>query len=52
MTEVPDTMFADLIRIADADYGFAINPHRFAVTGRCASQRARHQKEAADPPNR
>jgi Fur family transcriptional regulator, ferric uptake regulator len=39
MTEVPDAMFADLIRIADADYGFAINPHRFAVTGRCASCR-------------
>jgi Fe2+ or Zn2+ uptake regulation protein len=37
MTEVPDEMFADLVRVAGADYGFQINPHRFAVTGRCAS---------------
>jgi Fur family transcriptional regulator, ferric uptake regulator len=36
MTEVPDGMFAGLVRIADTDYGFAINPHRFAVMGRCA----------------
>jgi Fur family transcriptional regulator, ferric uptake regulator len=43
MTEVPDGMFTDLIRIADAEYGFAINPHRFAVTGRCASCR-RHDR--------
>ena len=41
MTEVPGAMFADLIRIADAEYGFAINPHRFAVTGRCAECRRR-----------
>jgi len=34
-------MFADLIRLADAEYGFAINPHRFAVTGRCAGCRRR-----------
>ena len=39
MTEVPDEMFADLVRIAGTDYGFQINPHRFAVTGRCASCR-------------
>jgi Fe2+ or Zn2+ uptake regulation protein len=39
MTEVPDGMFSDLIRIAYAEYGFTINPHRFAVTGRCASCR-------------
>ena len=37
MTEVPDDMFRDLIGSARARYGFAINPHRFAVTGRCAS---------------
>jgi Fur family transcriptional regulator, ferric uptake regulator len=36
MTEVPDEIFADLVRVAVADYGFTINPHRFAVTGRCA----------------
>lgn len=39
MTEVPDELFATLIRAADASYGFAINPHRFAVTGRCANCR-------------
>jgi Fur family ferric uptake transcriptional regulator len=37
MTEVPDDMFAGLIRAARDNYGFAINPHRFAVTGRCAN---------------
>jgi len=37
MIEVPDEIFADLVRVARADYGFAINPHRFAVTGRCAN---------------
>ncbi|MGH3292207.1 MAG: Fur family transcriptional regulator [Trebonia sp.] len=37
MTEVPDEIFADLVRVAVTDYGFTINPHRFAVTGRCAN---------------
>jgi len=37
MTEVPDDMFRALVRTAKAKYGFAINPHRFAVTGHCAS---------------
>ena len=37
MTEVPDDMFEALVRSAQATYGFAINPHRFAATGRCAS---------------
>jgi Fe2+ or Zn2+ uptake regulation protein len=36
MIEVPDEIFADLVRVAGTEYGFAINPHRFAVTGRCA----------------
>jgi Fe2+ or Zn2+ uptake regulation protein len=39
MTEVPDEIFADLVRVAVTDYGFAINPHRFAVTGTCANCR-------------
>ena len=39
MTEVPDDMFGDLVRIAGTEYGFAINPHRFAVTGHCANCR-------------
>jgi Fur family transcriptional regulator, ferric uptake regulator len=37
MIEVPDEIFADLVRVASGQYGFAINPHRFAVTGRCAA---------------
>ena len=41
MIEVPDEIFADLVRVAGTEYGFAINPHRFAVTGRCASCQAR-----------
>jgi Fur family transcriptional regulator, ferric uptake regulator len=39
MIEVPDEIFADLVRVAGTEYGFAINPHRFAVTGRCTSCR-------------
>jgi Fe2+ or Zn2+ uptake regulation protein len=30
-------MFAELARTAQARYGFIIQPHRFAVTGLCAS---------------
>jgi Fur family transcriptional regulator, ferric uptake regulator len=41
MVEVPDEIFADLVRVAGTEYGFAINPHRFAVTGRCASCQAK-----------
>lgn len=37
MIEVPDDIFADLVRVARGEYGFAINAHRFAVTGRCAN---------------
>jgi len=39
MTEVPDEMFSGLVRAAGAEYGFEINPHHFAVTGRCANCR-------------
>jgi Fur family ferric uptake transcriptional regulator len=41
MVEVPDEIFADLVRVAGTEYGFAINPHRFAVTGRCAECQAK-----------
>lgn len=41
MIEVPDEIFADLVRLAGAEYGFAINPHRFAVTGRCVNCQVR-----------
>jgi Fur family transcriptional regulator, ferric uptake regulator len=37
MTEVPDELFDDLARAVAARYGFLIAPHRFAVTGLCAS---------------
>ena len=36
MTEVPEDMFRALVRSARVKYGFAINPHRFAVGGQCA----------------
>jgi Fe2+ or Zn2+ uptake regulation protein len=36
MTEVPDQIFGDLAAATQARYGFVINPHHFAVTGRCA----------------
>jgi Fur family transcriptional regulator, ferric uptake regulator len=41
MIEVPDEIFTDLVRVASTEYGFAINPHRFAVTGRCATCRSK-----------
>jgi Fur family transcriptional regulator, ferric uptake regulator len=37
MIEVPDEIFAELVQVAGTKYGFTINPHRFAVTGRCAN---------------
>jgi Fur family ferric uptake transcriptional regulator len=37
MTEVPQDLFTGLAEQARERYGFAIDPHRFAVTGRCAS---------------
>ena len=35
VVEVPDALFGDLARRLQADYGFAIRPHHFAVLGRC-----------------
>jgi Fur family ferric uptake transcriptional regulator len=37
MTEVPDQIFADLVRTARTRYGFTVTPHRFAVLGTCAA---------------
>ncbi len=37
MTEVPGEVFTDLARKAREGYGFTIAPHKFAVTGLCAS---------------
>lgn len=36
MTEVPDELFDGLARKASERYGFRVDPHHFAVTGRCA----------------
>ena len=40
VVEVPDSLFADLGRRLQAEYGFAIRPNHFAVLGRCAACRA------------
>jgi Fur family ferric uptake transcriptional regulator len=37
MTEVPDEIFRGLAGVAANQYGFTIDPHRFAVIGRCAA---------------
>jgi len=39
MTEIPHEMFGDLSREVEARYGFTVDLHRFAVTGRCAACR-------------
>jgi Fur family transcriptional regulator, ferric uptake regulator len=36
MIEAPDDLFAGLARVADTKFGFMIDPHHFAVLGRCA----------------
>ena len=35
MIEVPDQLFAGLVDAARTTYGFTIDPHHFAVLGRC-----------------
>ncbi len=35
MIEVPERLFAELAASAAAEYGFTIDPHHFAVLGRC-----------------
>ncbi len=35
VVEVPDSLFTDLRRQLNDDYGFALEPRHFAVTGRC-----------------
>ena len=36
MIEAPDELFAGLARTAKAKFGFTIDPHHFAMLGRCA----------------
>ena len=37
MTEVPGELFRDVAQTLAARYGFAVEPHRFGVIGRCAN---------------
>lgn len=37
MTEVPAELFSDVAQALAARYEFAADPHRFAITGRCAT---------------
>ena len=39
MFEAPDELFRGLARVARSEFDFAIDPHRFAVLGRCADCR-------------
>ncbi len=50
MTEVPGQIFADLVRVAADGYGFTINPHRFAVTGRCADCQKQGKGQGKEAP--
>jgi Fe2+ or Zn2+ uptake regulation protein len=36
LVEVPDTMFSGLAQEASTRFGFTIDPHHFAMLGRCA----------------
>jgi Fe2+ or Zn2+ uptake regulation protein len=36
MIEAPETMFAGLAQAAKSNFGFTIDPHHFAMLGRCA----------------
>jgi Fe2+ or Zn2+ uptake regulation protein len=36
MMEAPDTLFGGLAEAAKAEFGFTIDPHHFAMLGRCA----------------
>ena len=36
MIEAPDDLFRGLAKTAKAEFGFVIDPHHFAVLGRCA----------------
>ena len=36
MIEAPDVLFAGLAKTVKAQFGFVIDPHHFAMLGRCA----------------
>jgi Fur family ferric uptake transcriptional regulator len=35
MIEAPDELFAELAKAAESEFGFFVNPHHFAMLGRC-----------------
>ena len=37
--DVPDTLFRSLTRLAEETYGFAVDPHHTAISGRCEACR-------------
>ena len=37
MIEAPDKLFAGLAKVAKSEFGFTIDPHHFAMLGRCAN---------------
>jgi Fur family ferric uptake transcriptional regulator len=41
LTEVPDSMFSGLAQEAQSRFGFTVDPHHFAMLGRCADCNAK-----------
>jgi hypothetical protein len=39
MIEAPDNLFASLAQVARTQFDFTIDPHHFAMLGRCANCR-------------
>ncbi len=39
--DVPDSLFRALMRLAEETYGFAVDPHHTAISGRCEACSAR-----------
>jgi hypothetical protein len=39
MIEAPDNLFASLATVAETQFDFTIDPHHFAMLGRCAKCR-------------
>jgi Fur family transcriptional regulator, ferric uptake regulator len=43
MIEIPGELFGPLVRRVEAEYGFAIDPHHFAMVGQCGPCAARSE---------
>lgn len=52
LIEVPDQIFAQLVGQIRIQFGFSIDPHRFAVVGRCARCRHRAGGTGREPGHR